>query len=74
MYFLKLKDIKGTTNNQRYTVGARMQATIAEGTVVDFEFPYQFGHVGSATSKKKEIKAYAYHVDVTKNWEAIQYI
>ena len=49
-YFLELKDIKGTTNNQRYTVGVHAQATIAEGTVVDFEFPYQFGHVGSATN------------------------
>ena len=72
-YFLELKDIKATTNNQRYTAGARMQAPIAKGTVLDVEFPYQFGHVGSATSKKKEIKAYAYHVDVTRSWEGSQW-
>ncbi len=71
-YFLEMKDLKGTTNTQRYTVGAHLQHTIADGTVLDMEFPYQFGHVGSATSKKKEIKAYAFHADVTKSWEAVQ--
>lgn len=72
-YFLEMKDLKGTSNIQRYTVGAHLQHTIAEGTVLDLEFPYQFGHTGSATVKKKEIKAYAFHADVTKGWEAVQW-
>lgn len=29
--------------------------------------------MGSATSKKKEIKAYAFHTDVTKSWEALKW-
>jgi len=72
-YFLMMKDIKGTSDNLRYTVGARLQTNIAEGTVLDIEIPYQFGHTGSATVKKKEIKAYAFHVDVTKSWEAARW-
>ena len=72
-YFLEMKDLKGTTNTQRYTVGAHLQHTIAEGTILDLEFPYQFGHIGSATSNKKDIKAYAFHADVTKSWEAVQW-
>lgn len=73
VYFLQMKDIKGTNNIQRYAAGARLQANIAEGTVLDIEMPYQFGHTGSATVNKKEIKAYAFHADVTKNWEAVQW-
>jgi hypothetical protein len=72
-YFLTMKDIKGTTDNLRYTAGARLQTNIAEGTVLDIEIPYQFGHTGSATSKKKKIKAYAFHADITKSWEAFQW-
>lgn len=70
-YFLDLRDIKGTTDNQRYTVGARLQQTIAEGTVLDLELPYQFGRAGSAASRKRGIKAYAFHADLTKSWEAL---
>ena len=70
-YFLDMTDMKGTNNIQRYTVGARLQANIAEGTVLDIEVPYQFGHTGSATANKKDIKAHAFHVDVTKKWEAV---
>lgn len=69
-YFLQQRDLKGTTNTQRLTAGARLVANIAEGTVIDLEMPYQFGHVGSVTSRKREIKAYAFHADVTKSWEA----
>lgn len=69
-YFLQQSDTKGTTDTQRLTAGARLQANVAQGTVVDLEMPYQFGHAGSLTSSKKEIKAYAFHADVTKSWEA----
>ena len=72
-YFLTMKDIKGTNDTLRYTAGARLQTNIAEGMVLDIEIPYQFGHTGSATVKKKEIRAYAFHVDVTKSWEAAQW-
>ncbi len=68
-YFLSLTDIKGGNDIERYTVGGRIQASIAEGMILDVEFPYQFGHTGSATVTKKEIKAYAFHVDVVKTWE-----
>lgn len=73
MYFLTLKDIKGTNDILRYTAGARLQTSIAEGTVLEIEIPYQFGHTGSATVPKKEIKAYAFHIDVTKNWESARW-
>lgn len=72
-YFLEMKDLKGTNNIQRYTFGARLQTNIAEGTVLDVEIPYQFGHTGSAISNKKELKAYAFHADLTKSWEAVQW-
>ena len=72
-YFLEMKDIKGRNNTQRYTAGARLQTNIAEGTVLDAEFPYQFGHTGTGTVKKRPIKAYAIHADVTKNWEALRW-
>ena len=73
MCYLDMTDIKGRSDIQRYTAGARLQTTIAEGTVLDIEVPYQFGHTGSATVKKRPIKAYAFHADVTKNWEAVQW-
>ncbi|MBL8013782.1 MAG: alginate export family protein, partial [Candidatus Omnitrophica bacterium] len=69
-YFLTQKDIKGSNDVQRYTVGARLLATVAPGTVVDIEAPYQFGHSGSATATKREIKSYAFHADVAKTWDA----
>ncbi len=72
-YFLEMKDIKGRNDIQRYTAGARLQTNIAEGAVLDIEVPYQFGHTGSATVMKKEIKAYAFHADVIKSWEAVQW-
>ena len=72
-YFLDLTDLKGTTDTQRFSVGGRLQATIAQGMVLDIEVPYQFGHTGSATSNKKDIRAYAFHFDVTKNWETVRW-
>ena len=72
-YFLSLIDIKGTNDIHRYTGGARLQANIAGGTVVDIEFPYQFGETGTTTAGTKDIRAYAFHADVSKSFENMKW-
>jgi len=71
IYFLEQKDIKGKNDIHRYTAGGRIQATVAEGTVLELELPYQFGTYATSTVKKQEIKAYAYHADIAKTWAAL---
>ena len=73
LYFLEQKDIKGQNDIHRYTAGGRIQATIAEGTVLELEVPYQFGTYATSTVKKQEIKAYAYHADIAKTWAAFSW-
>ena len=72
-YFLSLIDIKGTNDIHRYTIGARLQANIGDGTVVDVEIPYQFGKTGTTTTGTKDVKAYAFHADVSKNFEDMKW-
>lgn len=69
-YFLSQTDLKGTNDTARYTVGARLVMKIIAGITMDVEIPYQFGHTGSATVTKKDIRAYAFHVDLSKSWES----
>ena len=68
-YFLSLIDIKGTNDVHRYTTGARIQANIAPGTVLDVEIPFQFGETGTTTAGTKTIRAYAIHADVSRSFE-----
>ncbi|MBI5150736.1 MAG: alginate export family protein [Candidatus Omnitrophica bacterium] len=68
-YFLSLIDIKGTNDIHRYTVGARLQANVPAGALVDIEMPFQFGDTGTTTSGTKTIRAYALHADVSKSFE-----
>lgn len=68
-YFLSLIDIKGANDIHRYTVGARLQANVPAGAVVDIEMPFQFGETGTTTAGTKTIQAYAFHADVSKSFE-----
>jgi len=49
----------------RYTAGLRFKSTVAPGTVVDIEVPYQFGHDAG-----KDVRAYALHADVSRSFES----
>lgn len=68
-YFLSFMDIKGANDIHRHTVGARLQTKIPAGAVVDIEMPFQFGETGTTTTGTKTIRAYAFHADVSKNFE-----
>ena len=68
-YFLSLIDIKGANDIHRYTVGARLQANVPAGAVVDIEMPFQFGETGTTTAGTRTIRAYAFHADVSKSFE-----
>lgn len=68
-YFLSLIDIKGANDIHRHTVGARLQAKVPGGALLDIEMPFQFGETGTTTSGTKTIRAYAFHADVSKSFE-----
>lgn len=72
-YFLNLIDIKGANDIHRYTIGGRLKRSIAEGTVVDIEIPFQFGKTGTTTAGTKDIEAYALHADVSKSWGNVKW-
>ena len=62
-------DIKGANDIHRHTVGARLQAKIPAGALVDIEMPFQFGETGTTTAGTRTIRAYAFHADVSKSFE-----
>ena len=70
-YLMKLVDIKGNNDINRYTVGARVQAEVYKGIVADVEVPFQFGKTGTQTGGAKTIKAWAFHADLSKAFEDI---
>ncbi len=65
-YFLSLIDNnkKATGHIKRFTVGLRSQASFLKDYAYDFEFPFQFGEDGA-----KDIRAYALHLDVSRNFD-----
>lgn len=69
-YFLKMRDTKGTSDITRYTAGGRFQYIFAPGTVLEAELPYQWGETGTITTKKKDIRAYAYHIELSQSFES----
>lgn len=68
-YVFSLKDTKGTTDTERNTAGFRTCVFLAEGLMLEVEIPYQFGYSGTTTSKKKDIRAWAFHADLSQSWE-----
>ena len=68
-YYLKMVDIKGTTDVHRHTIGGRIQAILAPGLVGDIEVPVQFGKTGTTTAGAKTIKAWAFHADLTQSFD-----
>ena len=62
-YFLSWDNSRGKNDIRRYTAGARFKATIGPGTVIDIEFPYQFGEDAG-----KDVRAYALHADISKSF------
>ena len=65
-YYLSLVNTQAKNDIHRYTVGARLKALIAFGATVDIEVPYQFGNDAG-----KQVRAYAFHVDIAKSFESI---
>lgn len=68
-YYLSFVDTKGPNDIHRYTVGGRLQATLAPGLVADVEVPVQFGKTGTLTAGAKTIKAWALHVDLAQSFD-----
>jgi hypothetical protein len=67
-YYLDYKDIRGTTNTHRQTVGVRMKTLIGPETVLDIEAPYQFGR-----NNGKVIDAFAFHADVSRMFSSVMW-
>lgn len=65
-YFLSLDNVRGKNDIHRYTAGARFKATIAPGTVIDIEIPYQFGEDAG-----RDVRAYAVHADISKTFGTV---
>jgi len=67
-YYLNQDDTRGINDIHRETAGARIKMKIATGTTVDVELPYQWGSTGKITTGTKQIKAYAFHANVAKDF------
>ena len=63
-YFLSNYDGSHMTNLNRRTVGVRAQLTLPGSVVCDLELPYQFGK-----SARKTVYAYAYHLDLSREFK-----
>ncbi len=59
----------GIVSTKRYTVGPRVQGITLFNIVYEIEAPYQFGRLGGTTSGSKDIRAYAFHVDLSRSFE-----
>ncbi len=70
-YFLNQDDTRGVSNIHRYTAGARMKMTVTGNIKLDVEVPYQWGRTGTTPSGTKQIKAYAFHANLSKGFDTI---
>ena len=65
-YFLTQVVTSGQTTVERYTFGPRLVMILPWNIALDAEAPYQFGRTA-----KTPIRAYAFHVDVSKTCETL---
>jgi hypothetical protein len=67
-YFLNQDDTRGTSDIHRETAGVRTKVRLISDTRLDVEVPYQWGRTGTITTGTKEIKAYAFHANLSKDF------
>jgi len=67
-YFLNQDDTRGKSDIHRETAGVRGKINITPDTKLDVEVPYQWGRTGTTTAGTKEIKAYAFHANISKDF------
>lgn len=67
-YFLNQDDTRGISDIHRETAGVRGKIYITPDTKLDVEVPYQWGRTGTTTAGTKQIKAYAFHANLSKDF------